>query len=461
MVNPQIHYGLRLTSFAARNFRSLCDVQVEDLPPVVLLYGENDTGKSNLIQAVGVWLRIVQALALATPKLLKRRDFSERDFEFGLYETYEPDWSDKAPPDAPSASEILGPHPEALFRYGSDQFELEGELSLTALSSDERRYRFGFRVSREYGGQFHCTVLTAIWPDGRKPDKPLALDEMLLNKDVEALRQALQNPWQQIGAERRFDDEWLPREPTDEQDRPLDPTGRNLKLWLFRAASGFEADRRKLFRERFAPLLTRQPFALPEPLPVVAADGKLELLLGDYPVEHRGSGPQQWVLMAGLLAMSQAAVAGLEEPEAHLSWEAQQQVAETLRNLVLDQSCPPYQLFVSGHSQLMLDICPTDTVYYKTTLQNGETRIERSVDLEEIQARFAMPPISDLRPRRLLAANLVRLSEDAVQHLNATVGEKLFEAKEKDGSLRLVTAKWMDDYLSGNMGRDGNERKDD
>ena len=207
-MNSETHYSLRLTSFAARDFRSLRGVQVEDLPPVVLLYGENDTGKSNLIQAVGVWLRIVQALALATPKLLKRRELSERDFEFGLYETYEPDWSDKAPPDAPSPLEILGPNPDALFGYYRDQvsgryhvrdqFELEGELSLTAPSKDERRYRFGFRVSREYGGQFHCTVLTAIWPDGRKTDKPLLLDEMLLNQDVEALRRALQNPWQQI-----------------------------------------------------------------------------------------------------------------------------------------------------------------------------------------------------------------------------------------------------------------------
>ncbi|MBK8184398.1 MAG: hypothetical protein IPK63_16605 [Candidatus Competibacteraceae bacterium] len=144
------------------------------------------------------------------------------------------------------------------------------------------------------------------------------------------MRWPLQNPWQQIGAERRFDDESLPREPTNDWDKSLDPTGRNLKLRLFQAASGFEADRRKLFRERFAPLVTNRPFALSEPLPVVTADGKLELLLGDYPMAHRGSGPQQWVLMAGLLAMSQAAVAGLEEPEAHLSWEAQRQVAETL-----------------------------------------------------------------------------------------------------------------------------------
>lgn len=66
-MNSEIHYSLRLTSFAARNFRSLRDVVMSDLPPsFCLLYGENDTGKSNLIQAVGVWLRIVQALAPET-----------------------------------------------------------------------------------------------------------------------------------------------------------------------------------------------------------------------------------------------------------------------------------------------------------------------------------------------------------------------------------------------------------
>jgi hypothetical protein len=61
-------HRVRLTAFKASDFRSLRNVSLgEDpppkLPPIVLLYGENDTGKSNLIQAVGVWLRIAQTLA--------------------------------------------------------------------------------------------------------------------------------------------------------------------------------------------------------------------------------------------------------------------------------------------------------------------------------------------------------------------------------------------------------------
>ncbi len=122
---------LRLVAFAARDFRSLRDVRIgefrdaggeprDDLPPVVLLYGENDTGKSNLIEAVGVWLRIVQALAWATPLGLRRGDRTWLD----LYEQHEADWSDERDPGAPDPATILGPDPAGLARYGSAGFEL-------------------------------------------------------------------------------------------------------------------------------------------------------------------------------------------------------------------------------------------------------------------------------------------------------------------------------------------------
>jgi hypothetical protein len=433
----QTGYSVRLIEFEAHDFRSLHHVYIENLPPVVLLYGDNDTGKSNLIQAVGVWLRIVQALAQATPQ-----QFSLTDVPINLYENHEPDWSSEAPAEAPGPSVLLGKRAEELFRYGASQFELEGKLLLELPDGDAKQYQFGFRVNREQNGSFHCTVLTAIWPDGRR-NRPILPTET----DAKALRLALHSPWQQIGAERRFEDEQLPVSSTDDWGTAIDLSGCGLKLRLFRSAHGLEADRRALFREHFVPLLTGQPFALPEPLPVVSVNGMLELLLGDYPVEHRGSGPQQWVLMAGLLAMSQAAIAGLEEPEAHLSWEAQQRVAQALKALVIERSYPPYQLFVSTHSPLMKDMCSEDFIYYKTMLQNGETQIERSQDQEEFNARFASLAIDRAIPRRLLPANLVRLSDQAVEHLGAEPGEKLFEIREDDGSLRLLTVKRMGERL--------------
>jgi hypothetical protein len=443
---------LRLIAFAARNFRSLRDVRigefrdaggkpVDDLPPVVLLYGENDTGKSNLIDAVGVWLRVVQALAWAAPSDPRRRNPTALD----LYEEHEPDWSDERPPDAPGPDAILGPDPKALFRYGSAELELEGELLLTG-PTPERRFRFGFRIALDES-QPHCTVLTAVWPSGRT-DRPVPLDD-----DARPLRSALRDVWQQIGAERHFTAERLPSTPGGVSEWPLDPTGANLKLALFRAANGVDAEARQLVRERFVPLLTQRPFDLPTPLPVVDPEGDLELLIGDWPIEHRGSGPQQWALMAGLLTISRAPVAGLEEPEAHLSLNAQARIAEALRSIVADPSQPPFQLFVSSHSDVMLDLRQSDQPFFETTLVDGATRITRSHDIDRVLARFEKPRLEDDRYRRLLGANHVRLSDEAVRHLKAKSGDKLFEELRADGSLGLITVAGMDAYFNGDAPR--------
>ncbi len=271
---------LRLAAFAARDFRSLRDIRIgslgdadggsgSDLPPVVLLYGENDTGKSNLIEAVGVWLRIVQALAWATPSGLKQRELVGLD----LYEGHEPDWTDERRPNAPGADELLGPDPDGLFRYGSDGFELDGRLLLTG-PAGARRFRFALRVARA-DRELSCTVTTALWPNGRR-DRPVPIKG---DEDAERLRRALRHVWQQVGAERHFDAERLPATPAEAAEGPLDPGGANLKLALFRAANGIDAEGRVLVRDRFAPLLTGPPFDLPTPLPVLDPAGDLGLLV--------------------------------------------------------------------------------------------------------------------------------------------------------------------------------------
>ncbi len=434
---------VRLTVFQASDFRSLRNVSLGEqpspkLPLVVLLYGENDTGKSNLIQAVGVWLRITQALVKARPQ-----DANESDVSVDLYEEHEPEWSGEGHRE--EWEQILGERPDDLFRYDTDRFELEGELTLESSDGRERAYRFRFRVSREHGGIFHCQVLKALWSGVGKNTTPLPAGD----PEARDLRAALRSPWQQIGAERRFAKEVLPVRPSDEVGTAIDPSGDGLKLRLFRAAHGVDASRRALFRQRFATLITQPPFALPEPAPAVGADGRIELLLADHPIEHRGSGPQQWVLMAGLLAMSEAGIAGLEEPEAHLSWEGQGRVARALRTLTLDGSRPPYQLFVSTHSILMEDMCGKQPVYYDVTMQEGETRVEHSEGpeaIERLKARFSVPGATALVPRRLHAANLVRLSDEAVKHLAAVPGDKVYELCHPDGSIRLITAKQLDEH---------------
>lgn len=62
----------RIRAFSARNFRSLRQVELgnvsaepgpKDLPPVVLLYGQNGAGKSNVIDAIATFVAILRTLS--------------------------------------------------------------------------------------------------------------------------------------------------------------------------------------------------------------------------------------------------------------------------------------------------------------------------------------------------------------------------------------------------------------
>lgn len=208
-------HRVRLIAFKASDFRSLRDVSLGEepsptLPPIVLLYGENDTGKSNLIQAVGVWLRIAQALAGALSN-----GASGSDLSVDLYEGHERYWSSEDEESLDELQAILGNRPDDLFRYGTDRFELEGELSLGSAEDRERAYQFRFRVNREHGGTFHCQVLKAVWAGSAQGAKVPASDP-----DARTLRAGLGSAWQQIGAERRFGEEHLPVGPPTTRDPP-------------------------------------------------------------------------------------------------------------------------------------------------------------------------------------------------------------------------------------------------
>ena len=55
----------RLESLRIRGFRSLADVEIEDLPDVAVLIGANGSGKSNLISFFEMISRMLHAHGLA------------------------------------------------------------------------------------------------------------------------------------------------------------------------------------------------------------------------------------------------------------------------------------------------------------------------------------------------------------------------------------------------------------
>ena len=432
---------MRITSFAARNYRSLFDVHMEKIPSLVLLYGDNDAGKSNLIEAIGSWIWALQELCAAAPG----HRGNER-----LYQGHEDFWSEG------TAKRLLGERYLELFTHEKSQLELEGTLRIHEGSrpSEKQEYSFGLRLSREAEAAIKCTVLCAIWPGGRRVEKRSEMPQ----EHLDMLRRALRHPWQRVAASRELNrDEMLPVRTAADQDTRLDPTGSNLKLRLFLAANAIDPELRRVYRDGFLPLVQNGPFRLPEASSAMDYGGRIELLLGDHAADQHGSGPQQWLLIAGLLAMSHAPVAAIEEPEAHMSWEAQGKLARTLKELIEIAGRSPNQLFLSTHSVRMVTGIG-DPIWYSVTGRNAGTEVRRVTGLQELLAKFWKPdtPIPD-SSMRVFAGGILRLPDEIMQHLDAEPGSLVFKKLEADGSVRLMGESWMGGYLDGTLPHAGKE----
>lgn len=423
---------IQLIDFRARDFRSLANVTIKELPQVVLLYGKNSVGKSNLIQAVDVWFRLLRHFA----KLHQTED--EADVRLGTGETLNLG-------NIATSQNSLGAPYHDLLRYGQSSFELEGRLRLSG-EEEEYEYKFGFAVrAQPSSGAVTAEVKETEWPGSRQPgEEPISWTDPTLK----VLRRGLRRAWIQIKAERGFQREWLPTSQR-EGEAAFEGDGSGLKSALFDAANGVHADRRRLYREIFVSLVCDQVLSLPEPLAVVGPDKDLQLLFDEHPVEHLGSGVRQWALIAGMMAMSEAGIVAIEEPELHLSWSAQEDMAKALGSRVKAPGQVPDQLFLSTHSFLMTGAA-LESTWFEVTLREGSTQIERHDNDEALRARYCVVDVSEeeTRPMRLLSPGVVRIDDKIIRHLRAEPGERIFFRLEEDGSVRLDGEKTMRAFLS-------------
>lgn len=408
----------------AQNFRSLANVMLENLPSVVLLYGENDAGKSNILNALGAWFALCQAIGHPSAGGARR-----------LHGGFQERWNDAR------ATEVLGPRWESLFRHDKPLFEIEAQLEVRE-DPEALLYTFHVGVRRWQEGTptqhgVDVGIETALWPvfgDVRRNQEGKVQPSIPADAvPVLALEKALAHPWMKFSAERRFDPEAWVGGSSDAPFPLLNPAGSNLKQYLFRAANSKDPDQRDAF-ERFVSLTGGDPFQLPRPLVAIEENSRLDLLFDKESIEDRGSGVQQWVLMAGLFAMSRASVVGIEEPEAHLAWDSQSKLASRLSGPLAGG---PHQVFVATHSPLFIDLLREDQGLRIKASKDG-TQVEwRSK--QDMMAEFPRSPevVVPSEELVLFPANVVRLSDDLVRHLDVKIGERIFASPQEPGFLLI------------------------
>jgi hypothetical protein len=342
-----------IRQIAIKNYRSLRDVQIGNLSPIVVFYGDNDSGKSNILSFLEQLFKtkfIQEELTIDGAKNenapVKPSGFWRGEIEnfadnFYRNQSEAIEFSIVVRFDR-SEVETLGPLPEKFLEKLSDN-NANINLKLVGQISQAGSNRASMKL-------LEATFNNISFYDG-KVSEPKYLPGFDLSP-AEGL-----NLFNRILGS--LDDAFL-RIPTDrylalENELPKTQKAelrRNtFKNWLFQTS--LNRDDQKLFQtisERFA----GQPFG----------HGRISLArVGDHievfvegndglklPIGRKGSGIQQLLMILSYVALYSSPIVGIEELEINLSPKSQSFLFDNLKALVEAPDSPIKQIFITTHS---------------------------------------------------------------------------------------------------------------
>jgi hypothetical protein len=400
-------------------FKSLHGLVLDNLGPINILHGLNDVGKSNILEAIDLFLQLLP-LAL----------------------DIETDWEGVTDYDLRPYSS------DAIFRFQSPKREIQWDATLR-LSEDPYETIEALMVLRpvesprknsralEEMRQPTTFDLTLKWPAG-------APGEGTMQK----LR-ADRAGFTLVSAQRRFQDEQLGEEQRQAERRTRRPevSARNLKRTLFEAFASLDLEERARFK-RLQELLDRhfQVGTLDVGLKRTSkgSEGSERQVVvrflrprleakGAITLENAGSGVSQVLLILGQILFNMTGVVGVEEPEMNLNPIWQKQLMAVFGDLALSESGGLDQIFITSHS-------PTfefQESFYLVTYQNQATQIERAPLSRK--ARFFGPqqPLGERCGQRINSQHQITLYREVMEDLGLEYGDMIYFNKGKSGRWTL------------------------
>lgn len=389
-----------IESLHIQGFKSLADVELTDLDAINVFHGQNDTGKSNLLEALDLFCQILP-LALSggiNTAYLGKTDL--RPYTSDIFRLQE----------SPPRTIVW----EAQLRLAQHPSPLVLQLQLGEV---------GPRDLAETTGEFHLEI---SWPEGQPQ---------------EAILDRLANPgagFHRIPATRYFQTERVGPKTTPtliSKTRRSPVTATNLKQTLVEAFAGLDEGQ----AQRYTALeqMLAKHFALPGFIARLAPaeDGGQLYVVGfrragmkePLLIESVGSGVQQLILMLGQMLFNPAQTVGIEEPEMNLGPEWQERLMTILRELVASQILD--QIFITSHSpKFEFRDC-----FYRVTYENQATQVKR-FPLKERDALFGQQQsLGEQQGQRLNSQNQVTLYQGVIEDLGLKYGDMVYFAKNAAG----------------------------
>lgn len=400
---------MRLSRLRLVDWRSVADAEIALLDGTpTLLYGENDAGKSNLLAGVETFCKLL-AYAVSTGRMRAGESFG---------------WVEHAPGQMPDLDAIELAHP---VRYGAARASLRGTLiggsEVTTFVSFDITLETSF--ASEERTVFRVEVAQVVGPAPTRAPTVL-----------------------RVGEGRAFREEFLPDRNSARLRGQVSPDGEGAKLALFQCANHARPDMRARFYEEFRGMIRASPYALPDPIIAVGEAHDIQVLLDGNPIEHRGAGPQQWVLTSAMIAATLPDIVLLEEPETNLSWAAQQHLVDLLRTLASRR-----QVVVATHSPHVGNAAGElgPWVHVQRAENLGPTTLELGVGADALWRRYRRSPERAMEPEdprylTLFPGNILRLPEAGVRHLGLATGDVVVTSLAEVGVLRMESLeRWLGD----------------
>jgi hypothetical protein len=336
-------------------YRSLWSVELGDLSPVVVLYGNNDTGKSNILAFLSSVFKekfveeITGTTTSATPTVQRRPS----GFWRGEIEDFADNFHYDADPSI-TFSMVIDFNRDEILALGSlpagfletlranrplDHLRIDGTIQ----PSDGGGTALNLRSASFNNKSFYDSTLT----DAERFLPGYDLDVSQKQSTFENIMSTLNNGFQLIPATRFIETEREhPRQPGIELQPEM------FKNWLFQ--TGLDRGREHIFRqiqERFA----SEPFAHGRISLARIGQDELELFVEGnqglkLPIGRKGTGVQQILIILSYVIASKAPIVGIEELEVNLSPTAQKLIFTVLHQLVNTVNGPLKQIFLTSHS---------------------------------------------------------------------------------------------------------------
>lgn len=415
--------SMRIKSASIRNYKSIEQADLRDLDDMVVLHGENNVGKSNLLQALSLPFELLdeemvfvkqQESGLQRPLVSRKAWIRKREW---LRERGQ-------------CVRVRAPK-----EYGSIDLTLEldrgqcevarSRLGAEFLSSDTGELHIGVTFNQPVREAllYEVTHLELNGEDLLKW-KP-ALEESKIEWFLAAYvcqRFIRVGPWRQF---RKEIDEPPLALMEQEFPRQLDE---KIKRYLFAFKnSGAYRNRFDMVVDTLARLssdigrldIVREP------------DKELEVYIdgpaGRLPIANLGSGYQQAALMLSWILLSGASTVIIEEPEMNLSWESQKLLRELLQGLVEDPEAPVDQVIVSAHSRFFKG----GERWLEVSQKEGITSVV-PVSYDQRQPPFDVGDLERVRGIRLTRYGQIPLPQELVEDLGLQPNDPVYVIKNEE-----------------------------